>query len=201
VSMTNELPKDAKCNTHQNHLPKETTQPADILETFRDYLLMVANRGMNQELRVKVAPSDVVQEAITAAVHDFDTFRGSTERELISWLTQILAYRIANEARRYRRQKNNIQREISLEEEAHLIALSLTDHQKTPSAHIIAHEEEARLMDALSKLDSISQKLVRMRNWDELSFQEIGQILGYSESGARKRWAHAIKELKQILKS
>ena len=149
-------------------------EPADIVETCRDYLLMAAYRGMSPELRVKVAPSDVVQETILAAVQDFHKFQGASERELLAWLTQILAYRIANEVRRFRCEKADVRREVSIEQEVHEIQLSLSGADGTPSALVIAREEEARLHAAIDSLDELDQKLVRLRNWGELTFEAVG---------------------------
>jgi RNA polymerase sigma-70 factor, ECF subfamily len=173
--------------------------PADIVETCRAYLLMAANKAVGSELRVKVAPSDLVQETIFAAVQDFENFNGSSERELLAWLTKILSYRIVDAARRFRRQKADIGREVSIDHEAMEIELSLSGMDGTPSALVMAEDEEKRLLAAMKGLDADDEQLVRMRNWEQLSFVEIGKRLGLSESGTRKRWGQAVQELRRRL--
>jgi len=173
--------------------------PAEIVETCRAYLLMAANKAVGSELRVKVAPSDLVQDTIVVAVRDFGKFQGTTEKELFAWLTKILSYRIVEAARHFRRQKADIGREISIDDEAREIELSLSGVDGTPSALAMAREEEERLLAAMAELDPEDEQLVRMRNWDQLTFEEIGLRLGLSESGVRKRWGQAIRQLRRRL--
>jgi RNA polymerase sigma-70 factor, ECF subfamily len=160
---------------------------------------MAANKAVGSELRVKVAPSDLVQETIFAAVQDFKKFAGNTERELLAWLTKILSYRIVGAARRFRSQQADIGREVSIDDEAMEIELSLSGMDGTPSALVMAEDEEKRLLAAMKGLDADDEQLVRMRNWDQLTFAEIGKRLGLSESGTRKRWGQAVQELRRRL--
>lgn len=173
--------------------------PADIVETCRAYLLMAANKAISNELRVKVPASDLVQDAIVAAVMEFDKFRGNSERELLAWLTKILSYRIANAVRQFRRAKSDIRREVSIDEEAHQIELTMSGLDGTPSALAIADEEEARLQQALSELDPQDQELIRLRNWELWTFEALGRHFGLTEAGARRRWSRAIKDLNSRL--
>jgi RNA polymerase sigma-70 factor (ECF subfamily) len=172
-------------------------EPADLIETCRAYLLMAANKAVGSELRVKVAPSDLVQDTMIAAVQNFEQFNGSSERELLAWLTKILSYRVVDAARKFRRQKADVTREVSIDDEARVIELSITGRDGTPSELLMAEEEERRLMAAMKKLSSEDAELVRLRNWEQLTFDEIGQRIGLSESGARKRWAQAVQELRR----
>lgn len=193
---TNEQPRTEVASSG----PWEGRSPGDILETCRAYLLMAANKAVGSDLRVKVAPSDLVQETILAAVKGFENFEGTTERELLGWLTKILSLRIVEAARRYRRQKADMGREVSIHDEAREVERSLSQLDGTPSALAIAQEEEERLKAAMASLDSESQQLVRMRNWEQLTFTEIGRRLGLSESAVRKRWGKAIRELRRYLR-
>ncbi|MBY0588343.1 sigma-70 family RNA polymerase sigma factor [bacterium] len=176
--------------------------PAEIIETFRFYLLSAANKAVGSELRVKAAPSDLVQETIIVAIKDFDNFRGTSERELFAWLTTILGNRLADAARQFRRQRNDITRETPLDRSAcDNINLTLCSADGTPSAYVMAREEDQRVRSALSKLSPEDQAIIGMRNWDLLTFEQIGQKIGLSESGARKRWAAAMKELRTRLQA
>ncbi len=52
-----------------------------VLETFRDYLLLVANEELEPDLRAKLGGSDLVQETFLGAQRDLTSFRGKTETE------------------------------------------------------------------------------------------------------------------------
>ena len=82
-------------------------------EPCRNYLLLVANRELNGELRAKVSPSDVVQETFLEAQKHFDQFRGSSQEELLAWLSSILHSLLRNASRRYKEtQKRDVSREV-----------------------------------------------------------------------------------------
>ncbi|MBY0588247.1 sigma-70 family RNA polymerase sigma factor [bacterium] len=171
----------------------------EIVENCRDYLLMAANRAVGGELRVKVPPSDLVQETVMAAIDGFDQFRGTTERELLAWLTRILSFRIIDAARQFQRQKVDLRREVSISAESSEVELALLQSDGSPSAFLMAEEDERQLLDAMSKLSAESAELIRLRHWEDLSFNEIARRLGMSESGVRKRWSSAICELREYI--
>jgi RNA polymerase sigma-70 factor (ECF subfamily) len=53
-----------------------------VLEGYRDYLRLLARGGVGQELRVRLDPSDLVQETLLEAQRDFGQFAGSSE---VNW--------------------------------------------------------------------------------------------------------------------
>src|SRR5689334_1370544 len=89
-----------------------------VLESCRDYLLLVANEEVPCELQPKAAPSDLVQQTFLEATRSFSDFAGQTDQELLRWLQQILLNNIRDTTRRYRqRAKRDIGREVPLDKE------------------------------------------------------------------------------------
>src|SRR6516165_9868726 len=78
----------------------------ELLELYRNYLHLLARAQIGRDLRSKVDPSDLVQETFLAAHRDFARFRGTTEGELVAWLRQILAARLADMVRRHLKAKS-----------------------------------------------------------------------------------------------
>jgi RNA polymerase sigma-70 factor (ECF subfamily) len=72
-----------------------------LLEVYRNYLTLLARTQNRRHLQGRIDPSDVVQETFLAAHRDFARFRGTTEAELVSWLRQILAARLADLVRHH----------------------------------------------------------------------------------------------------
>src|SRR6516225_9558258 len=67
-----------------------------LLELYRNYLKLVARSLIGAALRVKLEPSDLVQETCLKAHHGFAQFRGHGDRELIAWLRHTLARTVAD---------------------------------------------------------------------------------------------------------
>src|SRR5829696_597984 len=83
------------------------------LDACRDYLLMVANGGLPDDLRAKGGASDVVQETFLDAYKHADGFDGASAGELLAWLTTILRSRLANFQRDFRgTAKRQVSREV-----------------------------------------------------------------------------------------
>jgi RNA polymerase sigma-70 factor (ECF subfamily) len=87
----------------------------EALEACRHYLLLIADRELDPDLRAKGGASDLVQETFLEAHRDFPRFEGKTESELLAWLRQLLLHNLSNFTRRYRATaKREVTREIPL---------------------------------------------------------------------------------------
>src|SRR5919204_7061261 len=96
----------------------------DLLELYRNYLKLLARLQIDRRLQGKADPSDLVQETFLEAARDFGQFRGTTEKELMAWLRQILVTNFANLVRRYR---GTQRRDVALERDlAHEMERSFT---------------------------------------------------------------------------
>src|SRR5215469_8485739 len=73
-----------------------------LLESYRNFLRLLARTGIDESLQGKADPSDLVQEALLKAHQHFDQFQGRTEAELAGWLRQILARCLTDLVRKYR---------------------------------------------------------------------------------------------------
>jgi RNA polymerase sigma-70 factor (ECF subfamily) len=173
-----------------------------LLEGCRRYLLLVANRQLGPELQAKGGASDLVQETFLNAQQHFDGFHGHTEGELLAWLRCILLNQLANFARRYQGTgKRRADREVSIDTDS--AADGLREHLRTdsisPSGHARRHEQAELLEQALARLPEVVRQVIRWRHQEQMSFEEIGMHLNRSPEAARKLWARAIQQLRQVL--
>lgn len=169
-----------------------------LLETTRKYLLTVADRKLENELRGKVDASDLVQDTFLEAQRDFSKFEGSTERELLAWLCAILGNRFLNAVRHYRRtQKRDVSRELA--EGAEGVLSAVAAESPTPRTNLIAQEEQRCLQAAFELLPHSTREVLVLRIWERASFAEIGAACNCSTEAARKRFVRAIEELKSVL--
>jgi len=103
----------------EHHPSDEEKQSASLgksdLDWLRPYLRLLAATGLNQQLRVKLDPSDIVQQTLFQAHRARGSFRGTTKNELLAWIKQILTRNLTKVARDFGREKRDIGREQSLE--------------------------------------------------------------------------------------
>jgi RNA polymerase sigma-70 factor (ECF subfamily) len=171
-----------------------------LLEGCRKYLLLVANRELDSDLRPRTAASDLVQETFLEVQRGFDNFRGTTEEELFAWLKAILANRVSNIVRSHRyAAKRSVEREQPLELTPGQCLLKPRD-ETSPSEAAAARDEERRLQTALAALCELDREIIVRRTWEQKSFVEIGRELGKSADATRRLWGRAVRRLEQALK-
>jgi RNA polymerase sigma-70 factor (ECF subfamily) len=176
-----------------------------VIESCRNYLLLVAERSLGPDLRAKEAASDLVQEAMVAAHREAGRWVGLAEAtdELRAWLRRFLMHQIAHAARRYRGTgKRGIAREVPLAtvEADPVMAETLVAHQTSVGTRAARREEVAALQSALDRLPERMRQAVLWRHNEDCSFEEIGRRLGCSNVAARKLWLKALQRLQAELK-
>jgi RNA polymerase sigma-70 factor (ECF subfamily) len=175
-----------------------------VLLRFQPWLALVAKLELDTRLRVKLDPSDIVQQTLLEAHQALPSFRGHTEAELVAWLRQILAHVLAHEVRRYfGARKRDAGREVSLDADfAHSsqrLGRLLAASSASPSRLAIAHEQELQLADALAQLPPDYREVLVLRHLEDLSHAEIAQRLGRSPGAVRMLWVRALAALKELL--
>jgi RNA polymerase sigma-70 factor, ECF subfamily len=172
-----------------------------IIETCRSYLLAIAEKNLDDPLRAKVGCSDIVQEACIKANAVFGQFRGTSYPELLAWLRRTLVNELIDVRRKYKgSQVRNIGREVALQQDSvDLLPQALIDQELTPCSATDNQEQIHALRIALQQLTEEYRQVIIWRNWDFLSFAEIGERLGRTEEAARKLWNRAVTKLAEFL--
>lgn len=172
-----------------------------LLQTYRNYLLLLANRELDPDLRAKNGASDLVQETFLKAQAEFDQFQGETPGELLAWLRRILENNLANFTRAYRDTgKRQLAREVSLDRHGSDVPVPpLEAPTPCPSGQIERRERIEQLERALERLPEHYRQVIVLRHRENRSFEEVGRALDRSPEAARKLWLRAIAQLQQEL--
>jgi RNA polymerase sigma-70 factor (ECF subfamily) len=171
----------------------------NLLEGCRAYLLLIANKGLEADLRPKGGASDLVQQTFIEAQHDFPQFHGRTQRELLNWLHGILRHNLADFHRRYR---DRAARQVAREEPLSGVGgRALRDRLATdsppPEDKAAAAEEVEAVRAAMARLPEDYRRVIALRHEEGLSFDDVAQRMGRSAEAARKLWFRAVACLRQ----
>jgi RNA polymerase sigma-70 factor (ECF subfamily) len=172
-----------------------------LLDQWRNYLLLVANQELGDDLAAKAGASDVVQDAFAQAQQAFAGFSGKSQADLTAWLRQILLRQIFALRRQYFQSlKRDVRREESLDgdRQVRANAESLPDGGEPPDCRVAAKEDFQVVSRALDSLSPEYREIIRLRYWENLTFEEIGSLTGKSADAARKCWFRAAQKLARL---
>jgi len=178
-----------------------------LLQTYANYIKLVAAAQVGARLKVRVSPSDVVQETFLQAHRTFDQFRGRTEAEFLAWLQRILASQLTHLYEKHiLAEKRDARREVSLDEvgaklerSTARLALVLADNAPSPSSLAQQHERAVMLADELAELPPDYRQVLLLRNLEGLPFGEVAERMQRSPGAVRMLWLRAVDKLRQQL--
>lgn len=173
----------------------------ELLQSCRKYLLLIARRELRSDLRVKVSPSDLVQEAFTVAQDNLSGFDGTTVSEFARWLRGILANKLAHARRRYlATASRDITREAPPSDESSMENLvDLVCDGETASQLIMRGEKQESVQQALARLPAHYRQVIQLRNLDLLSFEDVALTMQRPAGQVRALWVRAVKRLTKEL--
>ncbi len=177
-----------------------------LLERHRDALRRMADMRLDNRIRQRVDASDIVQEALIEVSRRLPQYLENPVMPFHLWTRQIMTDRLIDAHRRHRVSKK---RSVDLEQ-APVVAANLdhstiqfgpqlTDDQLTPAANAIQQEMQRQFVAAVDELDEQDREIIVMRHFEQLSNQEVAQILDLSEPAASMRYLRAFRRLRKLL--
>jgi RNA polymerase sigma-70 factor (ECF subfamily) len=174
-----------------------------LLDSYRNYLRLLARTGLDASLRGKADPSDLVQDALLKASLRFGQFRGTNDAELAGWLRQILARCLADLVRRYRTAGRGPGREQSLEQllnrSSEAMERVLATDGTSPSSSAQRRDLGVVLSDALAQLAEDYREVIVLHHLEGLGWVEAAQRMGRTPNAVRKLWARALNGLRPLI--
>lgn len=173
-----------------------------LLERYRNYLALLARVQIGRRLQAKVDDADLVQETFLEAHRHFGGFRGTTEREFVGWLRQILAANLSNLLRRYygtQRRNVRLEQELADDMDQSSRALGLVAPHSSPSQGAARREQAVLLADALERLPEAYREVIILSHLEGLAFPEVARRMGRTLASVKHLWARALGRLRRSL--
>lgn len=159
--------------------------------------------GLRAKLRLQ--SMDIVQEVFIYAFQHLKDFEPKSQGHFLNWLAKKCQHYIYDRldyvstlGRKAPGGEVSVDQEITPNIETNQIKIQIKDDGTTPTQFAIKQERELMLDSALDMLENDDKEIIINRNLEELSFGEIGDLLGKSEEAARKQYCRAFKKLIDI---
>jgi RNA polymerase sigma-70 factor, ECF subfamily len=207
---TNEAGGDSR--KHADRAPSagieaDRAEWGQFLSAHRKRLRRMVALRLDERLRGRIDPSDVIQEAFLEATErrpEYD--RQQNPMPPFLWLRFLTLQRLQIVHRQQLGTKSrDASRDISIDAGASpaassaALAAQLLGRDTRASEVAIRAERERRLLDVLERMDSIDREVLVLRHFEQLSNGECARVLGLGESAATKRYLRALERLKDIL--
>lgn len=179
---------------------------SDLLSKYRERLHRIIELRMDQRLRGRVDPADILQDAYLEASQRLPSYLDERKMPFFLWLRFLALQRLALAHRQHLGTKaRDASRDISFSghgrsgQSSAVLAEQLLGHLTSPSQAVLRSERADRVQRALARLDPIDLEVLELRHFEELTHTEIGQLLGIQRAGASHRYQRALKHIRIIL--
>ena len=179
---------------------------SELLEKHRQRLQKIIAVRIDNRLRGRIDPSDVVQEAYLEASQRLDGYLVDRKLPFFLWLRFITLQKLALTHRQHLgTQARDASRDISLyrhpssEPSSAVLAEQLLGRLTGPSQVALRTERMMRVQQALERLDPVDVEVLVLRHFEELTHTEIGKLLGIQRAGASHRYQRALKNIRTAI--
>ena len=170
-----------------------------LLEDYRAYLTVLAQRYLDARVRGRLDAADIVQITFLEAQRDISAFRGHCIEELLGWLRHILRNNVSSAHQKHLfTQKRSARREVSNSPTDSRPAFTdLAPSETTsPSQRLMRDEAAVHLANCLEQLPETQREALRLRYVEGCSLKEIAASMSKSEmavAGLLKRGLQALR--------
>jgi RNA polymerase sigma-70 factor, ECF subfamily len=177
----------------------------ELLKRHRDRLRQMIAVRMDARLKVRLDPSDLVQEVLNEANQHLDAFIQDRPVPFHVWLREIAWKRLVDLKRKHlgtaRRSALREERfSDDLPEESSVALVDrLVARGPSPSALAQLEERRAQVRAALESLPPNDREILVLRYLEQLSPKEIGEILGMTKGAVSTRHTRALARLRTLL--
>jgi RNA polymerase sigma-70 factor (ECF subfamily) len=168
------------------------------LESFRNYLLVLARVQIEGRLQSQLDPDDLVQQTLARALEKRDRFRGSDDAQRAAWLRTLLSHTLIDAARKFARAGGAARSlEAAIEHSSARLEAFLAADQTSPSGQVERQERLLRLANALAALPDDQRRAVELKHLQGMASVEVARRMGRTfpaVAGLLQRGLRALRE-------
>jgi RNA polymerase sigma-70 factor (ECF subfamily) len=174
-----------------------------LLAQHEDRLRALIAFRLDRRLRGRIDAADVMQDAFIAATRRRADFFNQSAQPLFLWLRWIAGNTLLELHRHHLgAQMRDARREgAAAGDDSTRAALvgQLTCGITGPATAADRAEVQARVEEALGRLDATDREVIALRHFEQLTSAETAQLLGIQERAAAKRYLRALERLRELL--
>lgn len=176
---------------------------AELFDHYRPQLRRMVELRLDPRVGTRVAPSDVLQEAFLDASARVEHFFRREGVSFYVWLRLIVNQSLIDLHRKHLEAKmRGAGREVA-PAWTHATSVSLARHlvaqMNSPSQALSQEETLTQVQAALEGLDPLDREILTLRHFEELSNNEVAELLGLQKAAASNRYVRALGRLREAL--
>jgi RNA polymerase sigma-70 factor (ECF subfamily) len=174
---------------------------ARIYASYQERLERIVVFRMDSRIRRRIDAADVLQEAYLEMDRRLPNYVADPKVSVLIWMRQRVLQKLIDMQREQFRDKRDINKEqqpaanwnsgnTSLSVNAFLAA-SIT----SPSQFLIRNEDVLQLQSAMDSLSEIDREVIALRHFEQLTNQQVAEVLSLSTTAASNRYIRALTRL------
>ncbi len=179
----------------------ETDAFGRLVDRYSDRVRHVVRRKLGPKLRRMLDSADIVQEASVQAMRKAKDFRWRDEAGMINWLCKLAQNAINAQADYFKADKRNPDRLVPIDVPGEDEPRPIPDTRPGPGTVLAGDEQVNRLASCLRQLPAHYQEIIRLRDYERLSWREVAERAGRpSEAAARMMHTEALYRLQKLIR-
>ena len=178
---------------------------AELFSIHQDRLERIVQYRLDPRLYGRVDVSDILQEAYLEVSRRIQDYLDQPSVPLFIWLRQITNQILIDTHRRHLAKMRDANQEVRIHRGNYVnasslsLAAQLVGNLTSPSRAAMRDEILNQLRAALDEMDELDREVLVLRHFEELSNNEVAEVLGIQKSAASNRYVRALKRLRTIL--
>ncbi len=178
---------------------------AELFAIYEDRLLRLIDYRLDRSLHSRVDPTDILQDAYIDASERVAHFFSRPDSSIAVWLRLIVLQPLQLVVRHHLlTDKRDARKEVSMGRGTRSqplggIAQLLADSLTSPSAVVARTEAVDMVEQILEEMSESDREVLALRHFEQVTNDEVSEILGISVKAASNRYVRALARLKDLI--